>query len=358
MVEMYDVLNTERGYYVADGVITHNSSADIYKIACNRLFDGIVAKGWLDKVLINAFIHDEVLGEVSEDINPFEFVELWRDTFEVPVENFCKLYAGFGLGHSWYEAKKQDLTPGFIAEIINSPLREGWDKSLSDFISWIYENRYDYELRRVIDYLNDPANQGEIIKPLIEAYMSEKLNDCPAEIVTKTFEGKGKTAEDFIKLDKKGKPSGYKFSLNEAIDVFCVWMNETRGMGTLVRENINVLSASDAAAQAPKVEHVFDINNTNISNWEFILEMLRNMGFYMDYENKRAYINLGLMQIGNNSQEFVTKFCTEVEDTENNMLPQVILVDNAGVKYETKFYIKSSMFMLMQTHMNTLIGRR
>ena len=76
LIDMYDVCNTEKGYYVADGVVTHNTAADIYKTAVGRLFKRICKEGWLGKVLLTGFIHDEVLCEISNDINPMVWLKV------------------------------------------------------------------------------------------------------------------------------------------------------------------------------------------------------------------------------------------------------------------------------------------
>ncbi|MRA58575.1 hypothetical protein GH864_29975, partial [Bacillus thuringiensis] len=50
------------------------TAADIYKQAVVRLFLRISNEGWLDKVLLPGFIHDELLKEVSMEIQPLD----WR----------------------------------------------------------------------------------------------------------------------------------------------------------------------------------------------------------------------------------------------------------------------------------------
>ena len=40
-IDMYDVCNTDGGYYVANGVITHNTAADIYKMAVVNMFQNL-----------------------------------------------------------------------------------------------------------------------------------------------------------------------------------------------------------------------------------------------------------------------------------------------------------------------------
>lgn len=170
----------------------------------------------------------------------------------------------------------------------------------------------------------------------------------------------GKTFEDYINYDKKtGKSKGYKFTLSEAVDVFCIWMNQTRGIGTLERSAINVISAADAKVDAPKVEHVFDINNTNMTNWEFILGMVDSTGFYPDFENKRIYLNLKVFQMPGAAEDFISKFCVQLDEDEleENTFPQVILVGSDSKQYVTQYYVKSSMFMSIQGYLNGLMRR-
>lgn len=185
-IDMYDVCNTERGYYLANGLITHNTAADLYKLACCRVFDMLVAKGWLGKVLLNAFIHDEILGEVSTEINYYEFVEEWRKAFEVPMEGFCKLYAGLGIGNSWYEAKKADWPPQLIDLIIKSENREHWDGDPERFLKWVKDTFYQYGIDRVREALIQNAQSkaegtldehNKIIKPVIDGFLKEKVTD-------------------------------------------------------------------------------------------------------------------------------------------------------------------------------------
>ena len=66
-IDMYDVCNTDGGYYVADGMITHNTAADIFKISVARNFLWIRNNGLIGKVLIINMIHDEQLMEIDCD---------------------------------------------------------------------------------------------------------------------------------------------------------------------------------------------------------------------------------------------------------------------------------------------------
>ena len=171
-IDMYDVCNTERGYYVADGVITHNTAADIYKIAVSRVFKRICREGWLGKVLFTGFIHDELLGEVSIDINPAIWLKILREEFEVKISNadgtpWCPLYMGFGYGTNWYEAKKTELPIRLQWAIVNNFGEEGfktWTGDCRKFFDRIPTILRMFSVYEVGELLSDESLQGKEIK--------------------------------------------------------------------------------------------------------------------------------------------------------------------------------------------------
>lgn len=63
-VEMYDVVNSETGRFAANGIVVHNSSADIAKLALVYVREELEG---LDARLINS-IHDEFVVECAEGI--------------------------------------------------------------------------------------------------------------------------------------------------------------------------------------------------------------------------------------------------------------------------------------------------
>ena len=184
-VDMYDVCNTEDGYYVADGLITHNTAADIYKKSVNNMFERICKEGWLGKVLINGFIHDEMLMEVHKSINPYYFFKAWREEFEVRPANYCKLYAGAGVGKCWYDAKKLDLHPLYIQEIIDMYNEDmDWDEDIDKFLTDAKQGFKDHKLKRVKDYMVDETVQGEVIKPAISALLGDEIETILGDITS------------------------------------------------------------------------------------------------------------------------------------------------------------------------------
>jgi hypothetical protein len=65
-VEMYDVVDSETGRFAANGIVVHNSSADIAKLALAYVREELEG---LDARLINC-IHDEFVVECAEEIAP------------------------------------------------------------------------------------------------------------------------------------------------------------------------------------------------------------------------------------------------------------------------------------------------
>lgn len=163
--------------------VIQGTAADIYKLATNRLWNRCLAEGWLDKVLFNVFVHDELLVEIHQSINPYYFFKAWRQEFELVVEGFCKLYAGAGVGQSWYEAKKQDLPVQYITEIIDTYQEDmDWDENIPVFLDSIKSGYQDYKIRRVKTFITDPQNTGEVIKPVIYALLVELVDQIVAQL--------------------------------------------------------------------------------------------------------------------------------------------------------------------------------
>lgn len=68
-VEMYDIeVQTEEHAFVSDGVIVHNSGADVIKIAMSLVYRECKRRGWLEKCLMVASMHDELIFEIDADI--------------------------------------------------------------------------------------------------------------------------------------------------------------------------------------------------------------------------------------------------------------------------------------------------
>lgn len=182
-IPMYDVCNTDRGYYIADGIVVHNSAADIYKTAVGRVFKRICKEGWLGKVILTGFIHDELLGEVANDINPAIWLKILREEFEVKITNedgtpWSPLYMGFGFGMSWYEAKSVELPIRLQWEIVDNFGENGfpdWDGHGRKYFDKVPDMLRAFEVRDIRNQLTDPASQGKEIKPALNSAMLDLI---------------------------------------------------------------------------------------------------------------------------------------------------------------------------------------
>lgn len=260
--------------------VIQGTAADIYKIAVCRMFNRIVDEGWLGKVLINVFVHDELLMEVHKSINMFYFFKAWREEFELDIEGFCKLYAGAGVGKSWVAAKKQDLPPQYISEIIAQYHEDmPWDEDLDAFTDKIVKGYEDYKIRRVKDYIVAEENQGEVIKPLINSLMVEKTESALKEI--KLSENSSELickfnvllGADLIKDDKNTE----KMTKDWTFENFLVFFGEQYGVD---HRNVRVLSPDSTAApsQIDTAE-----NKLNFSDDDYSLaDLIELRGYYLD----------------------------------------------------------------------------
>ena len=152
----------------AGNQVIQGTAADIYKTAVGRVFKRICKEGWLGKVMLTGFIHDELLGEVSNDINPALWLKVLREEFEVKITNpdgspWSPLYMGFGYGTSWYEAKSVELPIKLQWEIVEKYGETGfpeWDGNGRKFCDTVPDKLRDFEVRDIRNQLLDPDNQG------------------------------------------------------------------------------------------------------------------------------------------------------------------------------------------------------
>lgn len=159
----------------AGNQVIQGTAADIYKTAVGRVFKRICREGWLGQVMFTGFIHDELLGEVSNDINPGVWLKVLREEFEVKITNedgspWSPLYMGFGYGMSWYEAKSVELPIKLQWEIVDKYGETGfpdWDGNGRAFCDKIPDMLRDFDVRDIRNQILDEASQGKEIKPTL-----------------------------------------------------------------------------------------------------------------------------------------------------------------------------------------------
>lgn len=338
-IDMYDVCNTDCGYYVADGVITHNTAADIYKLAVGRVFKRICKEGWLGKVLFSGFIHDELLGEVSLDIDPMKFLKVLREEFEVKIKDsdgtpWCPLYMGFGWGTSWYQAKKTEVPIKLQWEFVDKYGETGyplWDGDCKKFCDSIPDLISEFEVRDCGVQLLDPNNQGKEIKPA--------LNSAIIDIVkgdTKAYMGvldKGTLTDediDFLRnkmyfscdfVDSDGNPileikdclrkavesKKYNLDTQDAIDAFCMFHS-------IDRSKVDILSIPDVDVSSSSNGGTLDSSyfDDDEEDTASMLEVAINnrintLGMYLDVDNK----TLKALLVPDNYMQFIKSHTTK-----------------------------------------------
>jgi DNA-directed DNA polymerase len=178
-IGMYDIYNTDRGYFVADGVITHNSSADIFKIAVARNFSFIRRNKLFGKILITNMVHDEMLFEIDCDcINIKKALAEIIKNMEFKLEGFPPLYVGAGVEMSWANAKGKMaeihpvLANTFIDEAEKESLYVNEPNKNTDIRDYFNDRLYKFRVNKIIDYLKDENNHNKEVSPIIGNLLS------------------------------------------------------------------------------------------------------------------------------------------------------------------------------------------
>ena len=82
-IDMYDVCNTNNGYFAANGLITHNSAADMSKLALIKIKNDEELTKRGVKLIIP--VHDEILIET-----PLRYAKYVKDKFSEDMETAAR----------------------------------------------------------------------------------------------------------------------------------------------------------------------------------------------------------------------------------------------------------------------------
>ena len=378
LIDMYDVCNTSCGYYVADGVVTHNTAADIYKLAVGRVFKRICKEGWLGKVLLSGFIHDELLGEVHNSIDPMKFLKALREEFEVKICDgdgtpWCPLYMGFGFGMSWYEAKSVELPIKLQWEFVEKYGESGyplWDGDGRKFCDTIPDKVRDFSIRDTRKQLLDSDSQGKPIKPTLNNelidiikddsdYYSNAISDFVHHNGAVYEENKQGYIESHKKeivdyLDKNYHIQGIyidengEYSLDipktketqKAIDLFCM-LHDTE------RSSIDILDIPDVSASSNDgiseviLDDMDEEEDSAESKQRRIDTRVSTLGLYLDTDSKQIILKL----VPNQYMNFI-KSHSNTEGVGYN----IVFKDYDKQKtFMTKAYVKSEDIQVIQS---------
>ena len=151
-IDMYDVCNTERGYFVVNGLITHNSAASLTKMAMVDIFRDEELKECQADLIIT--VHDEVLVEcpafyadrvekrlpevmvnaakkagddVPQACDPYNVTRWYADTAAATLMDEFKKLENKGLSREEAFSKVIENHPEFPKEAISKTLETGAD---------------------------------------------------------------------------------------------------------------------------------------------------------------------------------------------------------------------------------------
>lgn len=144
------------------------TAADLYKLAMVRLFLKIKENGWLGKVLISAFVHDECFLEVHKSIDPCVMLKVLRECMMIDIEGWCPLFIGAGFGRNWYEAKHTEIPVQVQDYMVNTFGETGldwWDGDTEKLCNWSVKCIENYKRDRVINFMKNEENWGKALKP-------------------------------------------------------------------------------------------------------------------------------------------------------------------------------------------------
>lgn len=217
-IDMYDVCNTDGGYYMANGIITHNTAADIFKIAAARTFLFIRQNNLFGKFYVTNMVHDEQLTEVDVSVlNAKVVLKNLVECMELHLDGFPPLYVGAGVGDAWAHAKGKMaeihplLAEQFIEEAKNEKLFLDKPQTPAEVLKYFDGRVFEFRKKKVMDYIMDKKNWGQPVYPVVGNLLSLQFdNGVTAEFESKYTEKNGYTKEQIAEAMKGIVPEQIK----------------------------------------------------------------------------------------------------------------------------------------------------
>lgn len=372
----------------AGNQVIQGTAADIYKTAVGRVFKRICREGWLGQVMFTGFIHDELLGEVSNDINPGVWLKALREEFEVKITNedgspWSPLYMGFGYGMSWYEAKSVELPIKLQWEIVDKYGETGfpdWNGNGRAFCDKIPDMLRDFDVRDIRNQILDEASQGKEIKPTL----NNQVLDCvqeDAKVYTEAISDYIQLSDDYMMITSENMSiSDY---LNLVHDALCEYLDKTVHIQDLYkdadgkytdkfevskqtqvaldeycmlhgvdRSKVNLLDIEEYNGEHNIAEASYIIGEDEVEDSEAKLQRIKDtridtLGLYMD-TNK---MEITLMALPQNYMQFIQGKVNKESKGYNVWFKDTLGYLNPekkGALYQTKSYLKSEDVQIIQ----------
>lgn len=310
--------------------VIQGTAADIYKMAVGNLFKRICKEGWLGKVIFTAFVHDELLSEVSTDIHPSDWLRVSQEEFQVRIEGWCPLYMGFGYGDNWYQAKKIEIPIQLQYKMIEDFKSTGldWNGIPSDFCKQLPNCIDNFTKSSVDEYLVDSSNYGGYMKTSIYSSMMDILSDTL---------GKGNVPKALDEMiEKYCEIRGISVPVGSFIEAKLDGKGADIGTDNLVNTSFNMGDDDEEMSMAEK-QRVRDLR-------------IETLGLYLDIDEKTVYLKL------------VPKYFLDIIKGRTNMEGvgyNIVFVDSVKkTNYTTKSYLDSGSIEDIQsmyiTYMNQI----
>lgn len=339
--------------------VIQGTAADVYKLAVGRVFKRICREGWLGKVLLTGFIHDELLGEVSVDIDPMKWLKVLREEFEVKITDekgnqWCPLYMGFGWGRNWYEAKSTEIPIKLQWEFVEKYGETGfpsWNGDVGAFCDSVPDMLRVFEIEDCSRQLLSEEAQCKEIKPALNSAILGVIKE-DAKHYKEVLENEDLRSVYHIQgtiTDSEGNiitDVPKTSDTQEAIDYFCMLHN-------VDRSKVNVLSIADVDVK----ESTSALGGTDYDDEEeseeeqtrqqlerLINDRIQTLGLYVDYENKE----ISCLMLPSSWLQLIKQH-TVPKDTDNTACNLIFIDYKNKQKYTTQVAVPTKEIMSIQS---------
>lgn len=153
------------------------TAADMFKKAVGKIMQYILDNNLQGKILLPAFVHDECVLEIANDINPLEVLKFVKPIVEEPIPSFVPILIGCGFGHNWYNAKSVEIPVMLQEDMLAQPGNyfPNWPAELPNVTDVIAGYIHEHELQRIAQFVTNPDNEGNVMKAVIHDYYLDKL---------------------------------------------------------------------------------------------------------------------------------------------------------------------------------------
>jgi DNA polymerase-1 len=339
--------------------VIQGTAADVYKLAVGRVFKRICREGWLGKVLLTGFIHDELLGEVSVDIDPMKWLKVLREEFEVKITDekgnqWCPLYMGFGWGRNWYEAKSTEIPIKLQWEFVEKYGETGfpsWNGDVSAFCDSVPDMLRVFEIEDCSRQLLSEEAQCKEIKPALNSSILGVIKE-DAKHYKEVLENEDLRSVYHIQgtiTDSEGNiitDVPKTSDTQEAIDYFCMLHNVDRSKVNAlsiadvdIKESTNALGGTDYDDGEESEEE-----QTRQQLERLINDRIQTLGLYVDYENKE----ISCLMLPSSWLQLIKQH-TVPKDTDNTACNLIFIDYKNKQKYTTQVAVPTKEIMSIQS---------